>query len=78
MIHSLHIFNYFVKIINNKKYLKIISTKYILCIIYDFVDILHNEFSLTLLFSKLCSIFNDKKKLRARAIIFKYINKLIN
>ena len=30
--------------------------------------------ALTLLFSKLCSIFIDKKKLRARTIIFKYIN----
>ena len=38
MIQYLHIFNYFVKIINNKKYIKIMSAKYILCIIYDFVD----------------------------------------
>ena len=38
MIHTLHIFNYFFNIINNKKYIQIMSTKYILCIINELVD----------------------------------------
>ena len=38
MIYSFTIFNYFFKTMNNEKYIKIMSTKYILFIIYDFVD----------------------------------------
>ena len=38
LVRSLNIFNSFFKIINNKKHIKMSSTKYILCIIYDFVD----------------------------------------
>ena len=41
---------------------------------FFFMDTLHNEFALTLILYKLCSIFNDKNKLGALAIIFKYIN----
>ena len=38
LVRYLNIFNSFFEIINNKKHIKITSTKYILCIIYDFVD----------------------------------------
>ena len=82
IIFSIVYFKYVFSISTFAYYLKFIII-YILCIIYDFVDnikiyffidTLHNEFALTLLFYKLCSIFNDKNKLGALAIIFKYIN----
>ena len=61
---------------NNKKYIKIISTKNIL-FLYGHYAYMHIELALTLLFS-IYSIINDKQKLCASAIIFKHINKLIN
>ena len=39
---------------------------------------MHKVVALTLKLSEIYSIFNDKQKLRASAIIFKQINELIN
>ena len=42
------------------------------------MESLHIKFTLTLLFSEICSIFKDNKKLRLCVIIFKHINEKIN
>ena len=42
------------------------------------MDILHRVFAVNVLYSEICSIVNDKQKLRECAIIFKYICLYIN
>ena len=38
------------------------------------MDIFHKVFALTVLFSEICSIFNDTNKLRVYTIIYKHTN----